>query len=101
MAITSVATAVPTGKRPRASLAIFDVEATLDADTTIAIAHGLRVVPETYWFVELLAAAYLSQWTITTVDATNITLVKGTGVGSGAAGAQLRLFVARPQSVTR
>jgi len=49
----------------------------------------------------LLAAAYLSQWTITTVDATNITLVKGTGVGSGAAGAQLRLFVARPQSVTR
>lgn len=101
MAFSSAAVAVPSGKRPRANLAVFDITATADADTGGTVAHGLGEVPEVYWLVPLLAAAYTAVWTITAVDATDVTLVKGTAATSGNADPQVRLFVERPQSIGR
>lgn len=101
MAFSFVAVAKPTGTRPRASLAVFDVTATADADTGGDVTHGLGIVPEVYWMVPLLAAYYTSVWTITAVSSTVVTVTKGTAVGSGTANAQMRLFVERPHTLTR
>lgn len=101
MAFSSAAVAVPSGFRPRANMAVFDITATADADTGGVVAHGLAQIPEVYWLVPLLAQAYTSVWTITTVDATNVTLVKGTAATSGTANPQVRLFVQRPQTTIR
>lgn len=70
----------------------FTVTSTADADTTTAaIAHGLGVIPDLVELRGIDPAARISGWVVTTLDATNITLGKGTGVGSGAAPAQLRV----------
>lgn len=77
----------------------FDVTATADADTTATIAHGFGAAPAEVSLRPLLANHYVSQWTVSAVDATNITLTKGTGVGSGNAGAQVRVQARRPHSI--
>lgn len=80
---------------------VFEVEADADGDTTATIPHGLTVIPE---FVDIVALAleyYLSEWRVTTIDATNVVLTKETTAGSGAAGAQVRVNVQRPHSLTR
>jgi|SRR3990172_6829098 len=74
---------------------VFEVEATADADTTATIAHGLAEVPRDVFVTPLLAAARLSLWIVTTIDATNVVLGKATTAGSGGAGAQARVVIGR------
>ena len=49
----------------------------------------------------VLAAARISAWIATTVDATNVVLGKTTTAGSGNAAVQVRLIVARQHSMVR
>jgi len=78
---------------------VADVEATADADTTATLTHGLGAAPEQVIITPLLAAAYTSQWRVTSQGATSVVVTKGTGVGSGATGAQIRVTVIRPHSI--
>ncbi len=80
---------------------IVDVEATADADTTATIPHGMGAAPAEFTFTYLLAAAAISLWRATTVDATNVVATKGVGVGSGAAGVQVRCIIKRPHTIGR
>lgn len=80
---------------------IVDVEATADADTTATIPHGMVVAPQEFSFTYLLAAAAISLWRATTVDATNVVGTKGVGVGSGVAGVQVRVIIRRPHTIGR
>ncbi|MGH2669758.1 MAG: hypothetical protein ACRDH5_11700 [bacterium] len=80
---------------------IVDVEATADADTTATIPHGLGATPQEFLISWLLAAAAISLWRATTVDATNVVLTKATTAGSGAAGVQCRMVARRPHSIGR
>ncbi|MCI0402693.1 MAG: hypothetical protein L0212_04125 [Acidobacteria bacterium] len=78
----------------RGNILISDVTATVDADTTATIPHGMDGAVKMVTIVPLLQApAAVSEWAVTTQDGTNIVLTKGTGVGSGNAGAQLRVFI--------
>lgn len=80
-----------------------DVTATADADTTLAIPHGLPSEPSVPIISPITAnqaAAAVSGWAVNS-DAVNVNVIKGTGVGSGAAGAQLRVTVTTPHSLTR
>lgn len=74
---------------------IVDVEATLDADTTATIPHGLGVAPVEVIITGLNLDAQLSLWTTTTIDAVNVVLTKTTAVGSGGAGNQVRVIINR------
>jgi len=78
---------------------VFDVTATADADTvTASIPHGMGVIPDvhiTQLIIQTVVSAAL--WAVTTLDATNLILTKATGVGSGNAGAQLRVYAERPR----
>lgn len=81
---------------------ITDVEATADADTTATIPHGLGAVPLVVILTPLLAVAEtLSDWAATTINATNVVCTKQTDVGSGAAGAQLRVISMLPHTIIR
>lgn len=72
------------------------VIATADADTTATIPHGMGVTPREVVLMPLLQApAAVSDWAVTTKDATNVVLTKGTGVGSGNAGAQIEAIIKR------
>ena len=80
---------------------IVDVEATADADTTATIPHTLSAAPQEVYVTPLAAAAITSGWRVTTIDATNVVLTKGTGGGSGAAGVQVRCIIKLPHSIGR
>lgn len=81
---------------------IFDVEATADADTGSGnVAHGLAETPLEVVLTPLLAAARISDWILTTRDGTNVAVGKTTTVGSGAAGAQVRVHASLPHSIVR
>lgn len=81
---------------------IVDIIATADADTTATIPHTLGAAPAEVYITPLLQApAAVSEWAATTIDATNVVLTKGTGAGSGNAGAQLRVVIKRPHSIGR
>jgi DNA/RNA endonuclease YhcR with UshA esterase domain len=101
MAVTVTAVAKPSGLPPRKNLAIFDVEATADADTTATITHGLGVVPQKVSIEMIAAAARTSLWieTIASRNATQVVLTKGTGAGSGAAGNQIRVYIEVPSTI--
>ena len=77
----------------------FDVTATADGDTTLLIPHGLGRAPKVTNLVPVgimggaRASSAISAWAIGTIDATNVQVKKGSGVGSGNANVQLRLFV--------
>jgi len=78
---------------------VFDVTATADADTvTASIPHGMGVIPDVS-LIKLIApgATVVHAWAVTTLDATNLILTKTTAVGSGNAGAQLRVYAQRPR----
>ncbi len=97
MAVSNTAPA-PLGRH----VTTFTVTATADADTTTgAIAHGLPAAPDLVEIRGIDAAARISGWIVTALDATNITLVKGVGVGSGAAPAQIRVTLAVLHSLVR
>lgn len=80
---------------------ICDVEATADADATTGnIAHGLGVIPKDVTITELLqVSAAISAWALTGRTNTNLVATKGVGVGSGAAGAQVRICASTPHSI--
>ncbi len=81
---------------------IADIEATADADVSAVIPHLLGATPAEYTITNLLqASAGLSLWAITGVDATNVTCTASAAVGSGAAGAQIRVIIKRPHSLGR
>lgn len=79
----------------------WNVTATADADTgDFAVAHGFGVAPALAFLTPLLNAGLLANWSVKSIDATNITLNKGaTAVGSGNAGASVRLTVMLPHSL--
>jgi hypothetical protein len=64
---------------------ICDVKASLDADTTITIPHGLGTIPKGLTLTMLVGQApgAESNWAVTAVDATSVTLTKQTAAGSG------------------
>lgn len=81
-------------------LHISDVEATADADTTATVPHGLPSTPTVVLITPLQQAeAGLSLWAATTIDGTNVVATKSTAVGSGVAGAQLRVHAMVPHSL--
>jgi hypothetical protein len=108
MAASSVAVTPASGLRPFANIAIFNVTATADADTTITIAHGLKGVPEEV-YLELagtaagIVAGRLSNWgeVLASRTSTNIVLNKGTGAGSGSPDVQLQVIIKLGNSLVR
>lgn len=101
MAVTVTAIAAPAGSNAFATLKIWDITATADADTTTGnIAHGLGATPLFFSLTPLLQVpASLSLWALTTKDATNLVLTKATTASSGNAGAQIRLCAWLPNSI--
>ena len=80
---------------------IANVEAATDTVTTatlLAATHGCGTVPEVY-LIPLTHHYYISQWRYTIDALGNITCTKGTAVGSGVTGAQLRVIIKRPHSI--
>jgi hypothetical protein len=86
---------------------VADVIATADADVAATIPHGLGVVPTDVTLTPggqtaaAGAAAQLSLWAVTLIDATNVVLVATNAVGSGDAAAQCRVIAAIPHTLTR
>ena len=72
-----------------------------DADAASPnIPHGLGAVPVVVALCPLLqVAAGLSLWALTTVDAVNLVATKSVAVGSGVAGAQVRVIALLPHSI--
>lgn len=103
MAVTVTAVAQPSGQNVRGSSSIWDIIATADGDTTATITHGLLggVAPQDVQITYLLAAqALVSGWAVTAFGATTITLTKTTTATSGVAGAQIRVTVRLPHTMT-
>jgi hypothetical protein len=80
---------------------VADVEATADADTTATIPHGLGAAPAEVSITPLKAEFYTSVWRVSTIDATNVVVTKGTAMGSGVAGNQMRVIASLPHSLTK
>lgn len=78
------------------------VIATLDADTTATIPHGLSGITDANAHVSVTAmsaAGVLSAWQFTSISATNLVLTKSTAVGSGSAAPQVRVSLWRFHSI--
>lgn len=93
MAVTAANVAASSGTNIRT----FDVTFGADADTSLAIAHGLSFTPD-LWLIAptTVTAAAGSCYSITTVGATNFTAVKSTNAGSAGL---VRYYVGRIHSV--
>lgn len=99
MAATSAPAGDTTGEFSRS----FDVTATLDADTTVAITHNLTGATSTnlkVCFEPLLAVAYTAAWTVTARTSTTVTLTKSTAASSSSGSAQVRVHIWREHSIT-
>jgi len=81
------------------SMRKWNIAADADADTTATIAHGFGVIPFNVSLIPLSAAARISNWILTSVDATNIVLTKTTTSGSGAAPVQATVIASLPHSL--
>lgn len=100
-------TTAPTAAQSSAVNAVVStVIATADADTTATITHnfGLSASELSNGFpiviiTPLLSNAITSGWYASAVATNSITLTKGTGAGSGNAGAQIRVTVLRPHTI--
>lgn len=84
----------------RDSLAVFEVIASADADTTAAINHGFPEAPIFVTLVPILGAAaptaaQLSLWWVSSITATQININKATTAGSGNAAVQIRVLASR------
>jgi hypothetical protein len=83
----------------------YDIEATADADVNAVLAHNFALVdPDADLRVTiepLAAASRVSQWIVSVRDANNLTLAKGIGAGSGAAGVQLRVHVEKVHTIVK
>lgn len=83
------------------------------ADETATIAHGLGAIsnsakapfrgdpPVDVTLTPILVDFYLSEWIVSSVDTTNVVLVKRSQSLSGSASPQCRLTVRRPHSIGR
>jgi hypothetical protein len=82
-------------------LHISDVEATADGDVLATVPHGLPTTPTVVILTQLISQALtaLSAWAATTIDGTNVVCTKLASVGSGSAGAQLRVIAMAPHSL--
>ena len=80
---------------------VADIIADADADAASPnIPHGLGAAPVVVALCPLLqVAAGLSLWALTTVDAVNLVATKSVAVGSGVAGAQVRVIALLPHSI--
>lgn len=77
------------------NVAVWEITATADGDTTYTFDHGLSALPRFKFLVNVLQApAALSGWAIEGLSDTQVTVVKGTAVGSGDANPQVRLTLA-------
>jgi len=78
------------------------VTATADADVTTGnIAHGLSAAPLIYGITQILsqALAAMSNWALTTVNATNLVGTKLATTGSGNGSPQILIFALLPHSL--
>lgn len=117
MAVT-ITDITPTGAR---QTKVYTVIADADSDTTATITHpfatdnpamvarslktGISDAATAQAILKvdvlpLLGAANTSAWTVAFTDKDTLTLTKGTEAGSGAAGAQIRVRVELPHSLT-
>lgn len=103
--VTNTAPAALAGGR---LIRTFTVTATADADVSTGnIAHGFldeagaAVAPDFALIMPLLVAGVLKGWAVTTLDATNIALTGQNVVGSGNAGAQIRVVMFRIHGLVR
>jgi len=80
-----------------------DIEATADADVAAVVPHGLPSAPAVVSLVPLgqVAAARLSNWGVTSIDAVNVNLEATAAAGSGAAGTQLRVVASVPHTIVQ
>lgn len=78
----------------------FTVVATADGDTTAVVNHNFGTTPETVVITPLLDAGHTSRWFVSAKAANSVTLTKGTGVGSGNAGAQIEVLVQKIHTIT-
>lgn len=74
----------------------WDITATADGDTVHSFAHGFPATPLFTMTQKILAL--VTQWAIT-ADAVNINIIKDTAVGTGNAGAQMRVTAMLPHSL--
>lgn len=81
--------------------AVYDVEATLDADVLAALPHTLAVAPERVTITPLLAAAYLSTPWVSALGAAQVDISMSAAVGSGAVGNQFRVVLELPHTIVR
>lgn len=73
---------------------IADITSTADADVgPIVIPHGLASVPLEAVLMPIQVEVYTSAPIITTLDDTNVEITMANAVGSGVAGAQVRVIV--------
>ena len=103
MAITAQQKPDAPGERA-ATMSRWSVIATLDADITLNVPHGMGSLPGFdsnkvfFWMQPIGAEGLLSNWTVS-VDATNLIITKTTAAGSGTASVQAALFMMLPHSV--
>ncbi len=78
--------------RASANIFIFDVTSTADADVgPLVVPHGLASIPLEVNMTPLQVECWTSAWIVSTIDAVNIELTAANAVGSGVAGAQIRV----------
>lgn len=84
-----------------ADLMIVDVISDNDNDVAAQIPHLMRAIPLEVKLTPLLSVALIARpgWTVGVVDAVNVNLVKLNTIGSGNAGAQLRVIIRRPHTL--
>ena len=103
MAITATQKPDAVGERS-ATQSRWNVIATLDADITLSIPHGMGSLPGFdsnkvfFWGQPTIAEALLSNWLVT-VDSVNLIITKTTAVGSGSPSVQMVLFIQLPHSI--
>ena len=83
----------------------WDVTATADADTGTTITHGIPNITDAndelkVTFEPLLQAqAAISAWAVTARSPADVTIAKGTDVGSGSLSAQVRVRIERRHGI--
>lgn len=102
MAVTNSAVTPLTA--PASNLSTCTVTATADGDTTTGnIAHGMSFTPDFALITPILPEGALKAWawTAASTDGTNIVFTGNNVVGSGVAGAQIRVWFGRIMSLVR
>jgi len=79
----------------------FQIVKTADGDDTAVIDHNLPFAPEKIYFKPLGVKFYTLQTPIiSTVTSSSVTILMGTGAGSGDPDAQFEVILEAPHSVT-